>query len=82
MRGLDQPVGRIAKGKGQDDRQNLELDELSFDRFVPTGVFPVGIDPGKFDELLKTSKVQDRIAVSDILARAFYDFLIYNSYRS
>jgi hypothetical protein len=33
------------------------------DRFIPTGVFPVGIDPEKFDDLLTTPKVQARIAV-------------------
>eukprot|EP00026_Physarum_polycephalum_P003662 Phypoly_transcript_03675.p1 GENE.Phypoly_transcript_03675~~Phypoly_transcript_03675.p1 ORF type:complete len:768 (+),score=94.00 Phypoly_transcript_03675:155-2305(+) len=32
------------------------------ERFIPTGVFPVGIDPDKFDQLLTTPKVQARIA--------------------
>lgn len=32
------------------------------DKFIQVGVFPVGIDPDKFIELLKTPKVENRIA--------------------
>ncbi|EFA84249.1 glycosyltransferase [Heterostelium album PN500] len=32
------------------------------DKFIPVGVFPVGIDPDKFFDLLKQDQVQNRIA--------------------
>lgn len=62
VRGLEQPDDAVADG-GKKGADGCQGSVSSFDRFVPTGVFPVGIDPGKFDELLKTSKVQQRTAV-------------------